>query len=221
MTWRVLNVLSAMIATAGCSSSLLAQIIIQPALVFDNDPRLAAIGVNYGTASLLPGVGATAVGITLIARATTFGTMANYGVLAMGGGGAAPPVSSGVTIFYHNDLISNQTSPLWSSPALAFQRGVSGANAQFAEPRPYELCGSSGPAAQLSSHPQRRKRGSKQRECQRLGSAAHQHPVQPSDRRVGEHTRERMGRCSRGRWIPEYTGICCDPVRHGPTRSRP
>lgn len=124
MTSRGLTVLSAFIAAAGLSSSLLAQG-VETRLVFDNDPMLASIGVNYGGAARLPGAGATAIGITLMARATTVFTNANFGIATMGGSSAA-----GNSIFYHDDGLSNQTTTLWTSPALAFQRGVSGPGAE-------------------------------------------------------------------------------------------
>lgn len=96
-------------------------------LVMDNDPLLAAAGVNYGTASLLPGSSSTAVGITIMARVTTQGTLPNFGVQGFHAG-------SGVTnnrflnTIYHNDRVSDQTTAMWTSPALAFQRGVSRLN---------------------------------------------------------------------------------------------
>ncbi len=89
-------------------------------LVLDNDPRLAAMGVNFGPNARLPGPQATAVGVTLIARVTTQGTTPNFGLQTFGGGGTSTAPNS---IFYHDDTISNQTTAAWTSAALAFQRG--------------------------------------------------------------------------------------------------
>lgn len=96
-------------------------------LVMDNDPLLTAAGINYGTASLLPGSSSTAVGITIMARVTTQGTQPNFGVQGIDTG-ADSAENRFLNTIYHNDQISNQTSAMWTSPALAFQRGVSRLN---------------------------------------------------------------------------------------------
>lgn len=120
------NLLIGIVSAAGLASGALAQTAQWGVeLVLDNDPRLAAMGVNYGSHALLPGPTATAVGITLIARVGVTGgasSLGNFGVAAFGGGGnTANPNSR----FSHNDAISNVTNTLWTSPALAMQRGVS------------------------------------------------------------------------------------------------
>lgn len=115
------TVLMSLLSVAGLAASANAQYSFQGALVLDNDPRLAAIGVNYGTASLLPGPGATAVGITLLVRVTSEGTTPNLGLAAFQGGGSSSAPNS---IFYHNDSVSDQTTALWTSAANALSRGV-------------------------------------------------------------------------------------------------
>jgi len=115
------TVLMSLLSVAGLAASANAQYSFQGALVLDNDPRLAAIGVNYGTASLLPGPGATAVGITLLIRVTSQGTAPNLGLGAFQGGGSSSAPNS---IFYHNDSVSDQTTALWTSAANALSRGV-------------------------------------------------------------------------------------------------
>jgi MYXO-CTERM domain-containing protein len=120
------TVLMSLVAAAGLASTVqgqTAQYGVQ--LVLDNDPILASLGINYGTNALLPGPTATAVGITLLARVAVTGgpaSLGNFGIAAMGGGGSS---TAGNSRFSHTDAISNQTTALWSSPALAFQRGVS------------------------------------------------------------------------------------------------
>lgn len=120
------NLLIGIVSVAGLTSGALAQTAQWGVeLVLDNDPRLAAMGVNYGSNALLPGPTATAVGITLIARVGITGgatSLGNFGIAAFGGGGnSANPNSR----FSHNDAISNVTNTLWTSPAMAMQRGVS------------------------------------------------------------------------------------------------
>lgn len=120
------TVLMSLLTVAGLAASAQAQNpSIQVQLVLDNDPRLIAIMGGYGTRALLPGPTATAVGVTLIARATTEGTFANLGITAMGGGGSSSAPNS---VFRHNDATSNTTTALWTSPALAFQRGHTGSS---------------------------------------------------------------------------------------------
>jgi len=118
------TVLMSLLSVAGLAASANAQYSFESALVLDNDPRLAAIGVNYGTNALLPGPGATAVGITLLVRVTSTGTAPNLGLGAYQGGGSSSAPNS---IFYHNDSVSNQTSALWTSAANALSRGLIGA----------------------------------------------------------------------------------------------
>lgn len=108
------TVLMSIVAVAGLASSAMAQYTFESRLVLDNDPQLALLGINYGTRALLPGPLATAVGITLIARVTSTGTTANYGVAAMGGGGSSTAPNSR---FSHNDALSNNDT------ALNFNRG--------------------------------------------------------------------------------------------------
>jgi len=110
-----------LLSVAGLAASANAQYSFQGALVLDNDPRLAAIGVNYGTQALLPGPGATAVGITLLIRVTSQGTAPNLGLGAFQGGGSSSAPNS---IFYHNDSVSDQTTALWTSAANALSRGL-------------------------------------------------------------------------------------------------
>lgn len=119
------TVLMSLVAAAGLASTVqgqTAQYGVQ--LVLDNDPILASLGINYGTNALLPGPTATAVGITLLARVAVTGgpaSLGNYGIAAFGGGGSSTAPNSR---FSHTDAISNQTTTLWTSPSLAFQRGV-------------------------------------------------------------------------------------------------
>jgi len=115
------TVLMSLLSVAGLAASANAQYSFQGALVLDNDPRLAAIGVNYGTTALLPGPGATAVGITLLIRVTSQGTTPNLGLGAFQGGGSSSAPNS---IFYHNDSVSDQTTALWTSAANALSRGL-------------------------------------------------------------------------------------------------
>ncbi len=114
------TVLMSLLSVAGLAASANAQYSFESALVLDNDPRLAAMGVSYGT-QLLPGNGATAVSLTLIVRVTSTGTVPNLGLGAWQGGGSSSAPNS---IFYHNDTISNQTTALWTSAAAALSRGV-------------------------------------------------------------------------------------------------
>lgn len=127
-----MNVILALTALVGSSSAALSNVMTPvPAprfdvrLVVDGDPLLASAGISYGTNSLLPGPGATAVGITAMARVTAFGTLPNYGVFSTFSGNAMPsnPI---ISTFSHNDSLSDQVRPsLWTSPSLAFQRGLS------------------------------------------------------------------------------------------------
>lgn len=123
------TVLMSLVAAAGLASTVqgqTAQYGLQ--LVLDNDPILASLGINYGTNALLPGPTATAVGITLLARVAVTGgpaSLGNYGIAAFGGGGSSTAPNSRFT---HNDAVSNQTTALWTSPSLAFQRGVANAS---------------------------------------------------------------------------------------------
>ncbi len=101
-------------------------------LVLDNDPRLAAMGVNLGANTLLPGPSATAVGLTLIGRVTTQGTQPNVGIVRFGGGGSR---TAPLSIFYHTDAYSNQTGPNWTSASLALSRGNIDSNTSPTAPR--------------------------------------------------------------------------------------
>ncbi len=101
-------------------------------LVFDNDPRLAAMGVNYGANVALPGPDSSAVGLTLIGRVTTQGTQPNFGLREFTMAYQFPTTNS---IFYHNDTFSNQTSAAWTSPALAMSRGRINDSVSNAAPR--------------------------------------------------------------------------------------
>ncbi|CAN5812972.1 hypothetical protein BH11PLA1_BH11PLA1_16920 [soil metagenome] len=109
------TVLMALLCVAGLSSSALAQTpyTFESRLVLDNDPMLAALGIDYGSRALLPGL-STGVGITLIARVSSTGTTANYGIAAAGGGGTTAAPNS---IFTHTDGAAN------GDPAANFQRG--------------------------------------------------------------------------------------------------
>ncbi len=128
MKQSVLMMLTALAGLAVASHAMAQSRSFDVELVFDNDPRLAAIGVNYGANALLPGPQATAVGITLLARMSTQGTAPNFGVIIYGSGtqsGQPDPLNS---IFYHNDAISNQTNAAWTSAALALGRGSISSN---------------------------------------------------------------------------------------------
>lgn len=117
------TVVMSIVAVAGLASSALAQpYTYETRLVLDNDPLLASLGINYGTNALLPGNDVAGVGITLLVRVTsTVSTNPVFGLSSIQGGGnpSAPNAR-----FTHNDSVSNQTNALWSSPSLAFQRGV-------------------------------------------------------------------------------------------------
>ncbi|MBX9735372.1 MAG: hypothetical protein K2X32_00465 [Phycisphaerales bacterium] len=142
------TVLMSLLSVAGLAASANAQYSFESALVLDNDPRLAAMGVSYGANSLLPGNGVTAVGITLIVRVTSTGTAPNLGLATWAGGGSSSAPNS---IFYHNDSVSNQTTALWTSAANALSRGnTAGAGTNrgllsYTEPAAYS--GSTGPLA--------------------------------------------------------------------------
>lgn len=115
------TVLMSLFAVAGLSSAVFAEPYrYESRLVLDNDPLLKKIGVDYGTRALLPAPGATGIGITLLVRVTSEGTLPNYGLSTVGGGGSP---SAGNARFTHDDAVSNETTALWTSPSLVFSRG--------------------------------------------------------------------------------------------------
>jgi hypothetical protein len=126
MTHNVLMKLTTLAGLAICPAIFAQAPRVDLELVFDNDPRLAAMGVNYGGNAVLPGPQATAVGITLIGRSTTHGTTPNFGLLTFGSISRFP--TGTVSMLYHNDALSNQTAPGWTSAALAMGRGVTSSN---------------------------------------------------------------------------------------------